>query len=435
MKASSMSRAIEMAKLVTQIGIKELRSGDVKSRYEQAFLITKSLSQLKGAAMKAGQLLSLDLDNYFPPEAIEILSQLQSAAVAHPFSEIERVISSQIPLEKRKLVHSIDKVPLGVASIGQVHRARYQEIDIVLKVQYADVAESVDSDLKILKTLAQTFCQLTGRKMNLEPLFLEFKDILEQELDYTREAQFQNEYFEKVQRLKGKSECTFSVPKSFSEISSKKVLAMTFQPGLTLRSWLNQNPSELDKKNVAVAILDLYFHEFFEWGLVQTDPNWGNFLIHQKPSEINICLLDFGACRLYKRDFIQNYIRLLDLASKNKSKELRTLSIEFGLIDARESEMAFKSFENMLKTAIKPFFSHSSMASQDFDFSDVRHSIESQAAAKALSQELVYSPPPYSIVFLHRKLAGVYSILKNLKVRLDVSPYWQMMKDLSEGKS
>ncbi len=430
MKSSAMSRALELAKLATQVGIKELRSGDIKSRYEQAILIAKSLSNLKGAAMKVGQLLSLDLDNYFPPEAIEILSQLQNSATAHPYDEITRILSAEIPADNHKLIQSVSRQPLGVASIGQVHKARYQNRDIVLKVQYADVANSIDSDLKILKTLAQSFCQVTGRKMDLEPLFQEFRSILEQELDYLAEAQFQNVFQEKIAKLNESSKCLYRVPRPIPELSSKKVLAMSFESGVTLRQWLTSTTSLEERKHIAVAILDLYFHEFFEWGLVQTDPNWGNFLIDRNVSGLSICLLDFGATRKYTREFIRNYIQLLDYASSNQSENLKHLSVEMGLMDRRESPAAFAAFERMLKTAIKPFFSHQ-LGSAEFDFSDINHSLDSQAAAKSLSQELVYSPPPYSIVFLHRKLAGVYSILKSLETKLDISPYWQMMKDLS----
>jgi predicted unusual protein kinase regulating ubiquinone biosynthesis (AarF/ABC1/UbiB family) len=209
---------------------------------------------------------------------------------------------------------------------------------------------------------------------------------------------------------------------------------MNFESGLTFRSWLATHPDKSDKKQIAVAILDLYFHEFFEWGLVQTDPNWGNFLIEERDSNLSICLLDFGATRRYDREFIKNYISLLDFAAENKRKDLRDLSIHLGIMDARESEAAFLAFEEMLKTAIKPFFVGNS-GSPIFDFSDRNHTLESQTTVKALSQELVYSPPPYSIIFLHRKLAGVYSILKSLDIQLDISPYWQMMKDLDKRSS
>lgn len=439
MKSSSLSRSLELAKLVAKVGLNEWKSGDVKSRIEQAAMIAKTLSSLKGAAMKAGQLLSLDLDNYFPPEAIQILSQLQNAAVAHPFHEIEATLKNELTSAQRKRIKSIGETPIGVASIGQVHKAMLMDQDkqlkdIVIKIQYPGVDQSVESDLKILKLLSTSFCQLTGRKMNLEPLFKELRLVFEQEVDYLTESQFQEKYRLHINRFNKKSEFNFKVPTVEADLTTSKVLIMNYENGESLRSWVNSNPSAQKRQILAQSILDLYFHEFFEWGLVQTDPNWGNFLVNESKDNLSLCLLDFGASRTYTRSFIKNYIILLNLVAENKSKKLKEHAIDFGLMDKRESEEAFEAFQEMLQIAIRPFFVKKS-GGKKFDFSDKNHSINSQKAAKALSEVLVYSPPPYSLVFLHRKLAGVYSILKSLEVHLDISSYWDMMKELSEGKS
>jgi aarF domain-containing kinase len=433
MKASTFARTIELAKLAAQVGLKELRSGDMKSRLEQATLIAKSLSNLKGAAMKAGQLLSLDLNHYFPPEAIEVLSQLQNAAVAQPFEQIEQTLRQELGNEKFESLKYISKTPIGVASIGQVHRAQYQNQEIVLKVQYSDVASSIESDLRILKTIAVSCCQLSGRRMDLDPLFQEFRGILEQEVDYRQEAQLQSQYQESVEGIRSAGNFSYRVPTIIDAISTGRIIAMSFEQGRSLRSWVTSKPNKVQKEHLAIAILDLYFHEFFEWGLVQTDPNWANFLIHEHISSSELVLLDFGATRKYSREFIQNYIQLLHFAASKNSKALRDHAIEFGLVDHRESTSAFLAFEEMLITAIRPFFSNAPSNSH-FDFSDQSHSLNSQKAAKALAAELIYSPPPYGLVFLHRKLAGVYSILKSLEVKLDVSGYWQKMQELSAKK-
>jgi aarF domain-containing kinase len=100
------------------------------------------------------------------------------------------------------------------------------------------------------------------------------------------------------------------------------------------------------------------------------------------------------------------------------------------MLDSRESNSAFVAFEKMLKIAISPFFTQNSNIDA-FNFSDANYLEESRAAVVALSKELVFTPPPHSILFLHRKLAGVYSILKTLDAQIDLSHYWQMMKDLS----
>lgn len=433
MKSSTFSRSIELAKLATRVGLKELRSGDIKSRLEQALLIVNSLSSLKGAAMKAGQLLSLDLNNYFPPEAIAVLSQLQNAASAHPIEQIESVLSKELEPSKRTQIVDLSAKPIGVASIGQVHRATFQGQDVVLKVQYPGVADSIESDLKILKTLASSFCSLSGRKMNLDPMFLEFRTLLEQEVNYLAEAELQGQYRLRVSKMELKGSVRYKVPEVVGELSTNKVLTMSYEPGMSLRTWIASKPDQAQRQEMAYAILDLYFHEFFEWGLVQTDPNWGNFLVNPENENLNLILLDFGATRKYSRKFIENYIILLNLAATRDSIALRKHAIEFGLMDPRESQSAFDSLEQVLVTAIKPFFVKNSHSGK-FDFSDHNHSEDSQNASKALGEKLVYSPPPYELIFLHRKLAGVYSILKSLEVRLDISSYWQQMTELSSKK-
>jgi aarF domain-containing kinase len=433
MKSSAFSRSVELAKLVARIGIKEVRSGDFKSRLEQAALIANSLSRLKGAAMKAGQLLSLELSNYFPPEAIEVLSQLQNAAVAQPFAQIESTLRQELGATQFKQIVDMNQSPIGIASIGQVHRARYQGQDIVLKVQYPGVATSIDSDLKILKTIASSFCQITGRKMRLDNLFQEFQSILQQEVDYCSEAQYQREYGSRVNHIVSQGGFKFRVPTVIDEISTERVLAMTYESGSTLRAWLATKPDRNQRESLAHAILDLYFHEFFEWGLVQTDPNWANFLVRGAEGNPSLVLLDFGATRRYTSEFIRDYIKLLHLTAKGDSAGLKDHAIEFGMIDGRESKEAFSAFENMIKTAIHPFFA-ASAGKNKFDFSSLEHNTNSQNAAKVLADELVFSPPPYGLVFLHRKLAGVYSILKSLGVTLDVTSYWQKMLEYSTKK-
>lgn len=424
MKSSTFSRSIELAKLAAKVGLKELRSGDIKSRVDQAKLIAGSLSRLKGAAMKAGQLLSLDLNHYFPPEAIAILSQLQNAAEPVPFSRIRSVLETELSPAQRNQLTDFSEIPIGIASIGQVHRAVYQGQDVVLKIQYPGVADSIDSDLKILKSLAVSFCQLSGRKMNLEPLFKEFNSLLTQEVNYETEAALQKQYSLLVLRLKPQGDFEYRVPKIYEEMSTERVLTMSYERGVPLRSWIQSEPNMEMRIDIAHAILDLYFHEFFEWGLVQTDPNWGNFLVDEENH--NLVLLDFGATRRYSREFIDAYKHLLTLAAAKDFTSLKQHAIQCGFIDPRESAAAFKVFEELITTAIAPFFVED-LGSTYFNFADINHSLRSQKVGKALSDELVYSPPPYDLVFLHRKLAGIYSILKSLEVRLDISGYWRQM--------
>jgi aarF domain-containing kinase len=173
MSDSFLKRTFELTKLSVKVGLKELKSGDLKSRIEQAKMITETLSQLKGAAMKAGQMLSIELDDYFPPEAVQIISQLQNKGTEVKFSTVEATLKKELGVEKFKKLENIDQKPIASASIAQIHLAEYKGEKVVLKVQHPGVAKSINSDVALIKKVAQSLCVITNRKMNLNPLFAE----------------------------------------------------------------------------------------------------------------------------------------------------------------------------------------------------------------------------------------------------------------------
>lgn len=397
-------------------GVDEITSGRLKTRIEQARLITEHLSQLKGAAMKAGQLLSLDASEYFPPEAVEILSQLQGSATPVDWSTLRDVIVSDLGEEKLAKFAALDTAPAASASIGQVHRGKVEGKDVAVKIQYPGVADSIDSDLSILKTLAQSLLAVTGRRVELDELFEELKGVLHQEADYEVERKHMEEY-----RALLSSDSRFVVPEPIDAYSSKRVLTMTWQSGLTLADWLKTSPPSNEREEIARRLLDLYCKEFFEWGFVQTDPNYGNFLI--QPNPLKLVVLDFGATLRYDEEFRSSYRRLLKTMSSLDRNKIVEAFIEFGLISERESDDAKSKLADMILLSLEPFHPEK----QPFRFKDDDYARRSREAQRAFTQSLKYSPPPKKILFLHRKLGGVFLFLKRLDVQIDVTPYWKQM--------
>lgn len=430
MKKSAFTRSLELAKMAAQIGLKEARSGDLKSRLEQAKIIAEGLSQMKGAAMKAGQLLSIEIGDYFPKEAQEILSVLQNAAAPESAKDIQRTLEQELGARYFDELKQFDVVSTASASIGQVHRARFRDQDVAIKVQYRGVAESVDSDIAILKKIAGALCLLTGRQMDLNPLFEEFKLVLTQEVDYLKEADYQMRYFKNIETINGRNAFYYRVPQVFTELSTERVLVMGWQEGVTLKKWIEKNPSREKREHVAHALLNLYCHEFFDWGLVQTDPNFANFLVHEINNNIEIVLLDFGATREYEKEFVRSYIELLRVAATGDDAQLIKESVRFGLIDQRESEAGFQAFTKLMRVAIRPFFNQNgelSKTGSTFQFADENYAQLSRQVVRDLTSALKYSPPPYKLIFLHRKLGGLFAILKNLNIEMDVTEYWRRM--------
>jgi aarF domain-containing kinase len=394
MKTNLRSRSMQLLGLAAKVGTREIAqnikdkltgavdevtSGRLKTRIEQAKLIAEHLSQLKGAAMKAGQLLSLDAADYFPPEAVEALSKLQGKADPVDWEILREVLVEDLGEEKIADFKGLSIVPAASASIGQVHRAKLNGRDVAIKIQYPGIADSIDSDLKILKTIAQSLLTVTGRRIDLDETFEELGLVLHQEANYDLERKHMIEYRELMA-----SEPGFIVPQAIPEYSSKRVLTMTWEEGLTLQDWLKTNPPLEQRNKIGQMLLDLYCREFFDWGFVQTDPNYGNFLI--RPKTLELIILDFGATLRYSAEFRLGYVNLLKKIGSRDPAAVIKASLDFGLISEREGEETRRLLAEMMISSLEPF----NRENQPFEF-------------------------------------------KNLEAQIDVSPYWDQMVD-SESK-
>ncbi|MFV8259540.1 ABC1 kinase family protein [Bdellovibrio bacteriovorus] len=421
---SQFKRTFELAKMATKIGLKELSSGDIQSRIEQAKILTETLGSLRGAAMKAGQLLSLDLDDYFPPEAIQILSQLQNQAFDSPELDLAQVLKAELKPDQLQQLQNINYKPFAAASMGQVYKASVSGNPVVIKAQYPHLEQSIENDIKALKRLMSALCLLTGRSMNLEHLFVEIEEVLRQEVNYLNEAKALSDFTELFDSHAWKS-ARIRTPKPLHHLSTNKILCLTYEQGLTLKEWIDTRPTVEKREIIAKALLELYVMEFFVWGFVQTDPNPGNFLIRQAP-ELEVVALDFGASRRYPPEFRKNYIELLHSIRSTSPAKIVQTAIEFGLLDSRESEDAKMVFVELLKLGMSPFFQNAN--GRKFDFKNDKFAKENARLSRQLVQSLKYSPPPHKLIFLHRKLGGMFAALRKLEVELDLREYWEQIE-------
>lgn len=393
----------------------KLASSDLAARLAQAELIAGSLGRLKGAFMKAGQLLSMDASDLLPPEAQRILASLQSQAEPVPWDTLRAVLVEDLGEAKLRSFVDLNETPAASASIGQVHRATVHGLPVALKIQYPEVADNIDSDLELVRKLAQGSLTMSRRPIDLSDTFEELKKVLHGEADYERERT----YLERFGELLA-GDARFVVPQSFPELSSRRVLTMTWEEGTPLGQWVETAPSYEQREWVASTLLDLYCREFFEWGTVQTDPNFGNFLIRAASREI--VLLDFGATVTYDQAFRTDYVALLRVLSTADPAALIQIGIAQGLVDARESAEALDLFVEMLRVALEPFETKG-----PFAFGSADYAARSRDVVRRFVEQLRHSAPPRRLLFLHRKLGGLFQLLKRLDVTLDLRPYWQRM--------
>jgi aarF domain-containing kinase len=407
-KLVGIASKVAMNEITSRVKNWEDEKSKIAAKVELAQNIVKTMSELKGASMKVGQLLSMDLGEYFPPEVIKVLENLHQNSTYLPFEVIKKILKEELA-EKFEELSDISEIPLAAASIGQVHSAKLNGKMVVIKIQYPDVAASIPSDLKLLKVLLKNFILIQGKEFDLEPFFNEVQEVLTKETDYKNEELMLRLYKESFKDSK------FIIPAVYPEFSTSKIICMDFIEGKSFKDWL---PTSLlgERMKLAEQLMHLYLDEFFRYGLVQTDPNPGNFLI---TSENQMALLDFGAVKKYDRTFIDGYRKILIAAfEKDKVKVIEESEL-LGFIDPRESIEIKTIYLEMMELLAAPF-----RLEIPFDFSDRQFFEDSQKLSWHLVKKCKYSPPPKDLLFLHRKLGGVFFLIKKLDAKIILKHYW-----------
>jgi aarF domain-containing kinase len=327
------------------------------------------------------------------------------------------VLTSELGPDALAELTEIEPRPAASASIGQVHRARAFGEPVAVKIQYPGVADSIDADIALLEKLSSSWLALTRREIDLSDTFAELGAILHLEADYVRERRYQQRFAALLA-----SDPRFAVPRAVMELSTSRVLTMSWAEGVTLEAWVRSRPPRVKREALGRALLDLYCMEFFHWGTVQTDPNLGNFLV--EPShQGRIVLLDFGATVEYDAAFREGYVSLLRCIASGDRRRIVDEGVAFGLLDSRESPKTRERFVDMLVSSVEPF----EPRRQPFAFRDGDYAMRSRVVVREFVQSLQFSSPPRRLIFLHRKLGGIFQLLKRLDLELDLSPYWEQM--------
>jgi aarF domain-containing kinase len=419
---SSFSRGSKLLGLAGKVALEGLGSKfksweseatKLKSKIEMAQQVVKTLSELKGASMKVGQLLSLDLGEYLPPEVVKVIENLHHKASFMPYSEVEEILRKELG-PKLNDFSEIGQTPIAAASIGQVHRARLQGKNVVIKIQYPGVSESIPADLKLLKNIISKVNFFRGTEVDFTAFFDELEVVLKNEANYFHELKMQKRYLEAFK------DSPYVVPEVYEAYTTRSVITQEFIEGVTFSEWLQKPQSKELRNKFSDLMMKLYLEEFFSHGLVQTDPNPGNFIITK---DDDLALLDFGAVKEYPQDFIEGYRKVLIASLKGDSALVVKLSEELHFIDPREDQIVRDLYTKMIEMLIHPF-----RIDEPFDFGDKTFLEESRKLSWEMTQKCKYSPPPKDLLFLHRKLVGVFIFIKKLDAKLVLKDYWHYVE-------
>ncbi len=411
-------------------GAKQLAQGQ-KPALQQLLLtsanakhLANQLSQMRGAAMKLGQLLSMDAGDVLPEALTSILAQLRANASPMLPSQLATVLRTEWGADWQQQFSHFAFAPIAAASIGQVHQANHDKGQpLAVKVQYPGISTSIDSDVDNVASLLR-ISGLLPADLDLAPLLAEAKRQLHKEADYLQEAAYLVRYRQHIA-----DDPRFLIPTLYPELCTAHILTMGFVEGVPVESL--QHLPQAQRDQLMSLLFELLFKELFVFGLVQTDPNYANYRYNEQTQQL--VLLDFGACREYGSNIVDGYRQLFrallaqhhtaqDHKAQHHAAQDHTTQDNTALLAALRQIGYFSADINPAQQqAVLALvaLAGETLANDRYDFASSDLPLRMRDAGLQLSMRHNYwHTPPVDALFLHRKMAGMFLLAKTLKAKV-----------------
>lgn len=406
-------RALKVGSLTTQVGGNYLwnalkrpfQSIDERNRelldthLKNAMLVVERSQELRGTFLKMTQMLSMRSD-LLPAEMLEILSVVQSDVPPMSFDLIREQIVGELGGPPEELFAELEPEAFAAASLGQVHRGRlHSGEDIVVKVQYPGVEETVAQDLQNMKALLHTFTLIARdvmrQKVDVDEVYDELEERLNEELDYENEARNAQRFAEMFS-----DDDEIIIPEVYPELTSRRVLTSSYVEGYKLTEILGPGVDQELKDTIAVKYFKTLWRQVFEFGTVHTDPHPGNYLVTYHPK---LAILDFGSIRVFPSKIRRAYRRLArSLLDQDQTAAGQAL-IDLGFINEGDDP---SPMVQVLDVIFEP-----SYADRPYDPKEYNSMERAMNAAAIKLENRVFNSPGHS-VFLGRALVGLDSYMQ-----------------------
>ncbi|CEP19485.1 hypothetical protein [Parasitella parasitica] len=398
-------------------GLSQESSGSVMLSESNVNRLVDKLSRMRGAALKMGQMLSIQGiqaagdKTGLPPQLEQILLRVHDSANYMPRKQMEKVLTKELGADWQSNFKDFDPIPIAAASIGQVHAATLAATNepVVVKIQYPGVAESIDSDLSNLKALV-TFSNLLPPGLYLDNTIKVTREELAWECDYIREA-------DNATRFKHllADDDRYKVPSVAKDMCTKKVLVSERLQGRVLSKAVEE--SQAIRNDLGERLLRLCLREVFSFRFMQTDPNWSNFFYNKSQIE----LLDFGACREFPKEFVELYGRILTSAANDDREGVWSYSKQLGFVTGYETQVMRNAHIDSVMVLGEPF---RETAPNNYDFSSQTITQRVRETIPVMLRHRL-TPPPDETYGLHKKLSGAFLLCTKLGSQFDTKAVWK----------
>ncbi|BDU23313.1 MULTISPECIES: AarF/ABC1/UbiB kinase family protein [unclassified Flavobacterium] len=377
--------------------------------------IYDGLKSLKGSALKVAQMLSMD-KNFLPQAYVEkfSLSQFSVPPLSAPL--VLKTFKNNFGKTPYEIFDEFNPNSVNAASIGQVHLAKKNDKKLAVKIQYPGVANSISSDLALVKPIAIRMFNLQGK--DSDKYFKEVEDKLIEETNYLLELEQSKEVVDACNKIEN-----IIFPNYYPEFSSEKIITMDWMTGIHLSEFTAINKDQEVGDKIGQALWDFYMYQIHVLRKVHADPHPGNFLVDDQNQLI---ALDFGCMKQIPEDFYTPYFELINKNVITDEKRFNEKLFELEILrpDDSPAEVAYftEMFHDLLSLFTKPF------QNETFDFADETFFNAIAELGKRFSEDtnlkkMNGNRGSKHFIYMNRTFFGLYNLMFDLKAKIVVDNY------------
>lgn len=387
---------------------------------ENASDIYDSLKELKGSALKVAQMLSME-KNIMPAQYVEKFSLSQFSVPPLSGALVRKTFRKYFGKNPEEIFDSFSPESINAASIGQVHKAKINDHELAVKIQYPGVQESISSDLKLVKPIAIKMFNI--RKEGSEAYFKEVEDKLYEETNYILELERSQNIAKNCKHIPH-----IKFPKYYPEYSSEKIITMDWMHGKHFSEFIREKHAQKDLNHLGQTLWDFYMYQMHVLKQVHADPHPGNFLISKNKELI---VIDFGCIKEIPSYFYEPYFELAKRENLENPVFFNQKLYELEILrkDDTQEEKKFFSvlFHEMLELFTQPF------NEKYFDFSDEGFfqkiaNIGQKYAKLNELKSMNTNRGSRHFIYLNRTFFGLYNMMHDLRAEnVEINRYKQFI--------